>query len=215
MNYIIKTLTCYLIVTLIIASQISTANANDKSQQVDLVYSKLVSALPTQGTLMMRPYAEYLNAYGDNQKNILNNNSDAIGGSALELDVRKGRNTWDAGVVSPIATEIKKGDTIYITIFAKAITLPKGKQSSTLTNVGIQRASEPYDSILARDLELTKQWQTYSITTKSKKNFDVGEAQLSIQLATDDHKIAFGPAFVINLGQNVDYSALPYLYKQP
>ena len=193
--------------------QHSVANANNKSTQVDLVYSKLIASLPNKGTLMMKPYAENLYAYGGNQQSSLNTKSDAIGGAALELQVKKGRNTWDAGVVSPLATPIKKGDTIYITLFAKALTLPAGKASTNIVNVGIQRSSEPYDAILAQNLQLTDKWQSFSIATTSRENLDVGEAQLSMQLATDDHNIAVGPAFVINLGQNVEFSELPYLYK--
>lgn len=192
----------------------SIANAADKKAQIDMVYSKLISSLPVEGQLMMSPYVESLDAYGSIVEADFDENSEAIGGKAIRVKVnKKGKNPWDAGVTSHIAGEFKKGDVLYMMFWARASELPIDKQSTVLKGVGIQQAVEPYASFIARDFQLTGEWQTIALAGVAPKDFASNDAQVTFQVAADKHTVEFGPVFVINLGSKdrVDMSALPFL----
>lgn len=189
----------------------STISAADKSKEVDMVYSKLISALPVEGEIMTSPYADSLGSFGEGSKAKFNKDSDAIGGVALEIQTKKGRNPWDSGVFNKIGVPIKKGDVIYMAFFAKAIDLPKGKQVAELKNAGIQKDSEPYTTIVGKDIELTTSWQSFAMAAVAPQDFSKNDSQVQFQVGNAKQKLAFGPVFVFNLGPDVDPQSLPYI----
>ncbi|MBF7072114.1 hypothetical protein ISG33_01700 [Glaciecola sp. MH2013] len=187
------------------------AQAQDRSKEIDVIYSKLVSALPTEGVLMLSPYADSLQIFGDDIKASYNKESDAMGGVALEIETKRGKNPWDAGVFNVAGAEIKKGDVIYMAFFAKALELPKGKESALIKNVGVQKGTEPYTTVIGKDFSLSQQWQSFALAGVANDSYKANEAQLSMQIATAKQKIAIGPVFVFNLGSDVDPSTLPFI----
>ncbi|GBL04820.1 hypothetical protein [Glaciecola sp. KUL10] len=194
---------------------ISSANsyAEDRSREIDVVYSKLISALPDEGTLMVAPFAESLQTFGDDIKAKYNKESDALGGVALEIKTKRGKNPWDAGVFNPSGVAIEKGDVLYMAFFAKAIKQPMGNKTAVIKNVGVQKASEPYTTIIGRDFELTSDWQSFALAGVASDSYDANEAQVSMQIATGKQEIAIGAVFLFNLGKNADPTNLPFLTK--
>ena len=117
--------------------------AEDKDKDVDIIYSKLLHSLPQNSTLVAVPYADALNAYGQKAKGKVNEQSTIPGGKSYQVDVKKSKNPYDAGVTLAINPAVKKGEIFHLTFFAKALNLPKGKQSIILPGVGIQVNKPP------------------------------------------------------------------------
>lgn len=187
------------------------AYAADKSKEVDLIYSKLVSALPKEGAIMTSPYADSLQTFGENFEAGFNRESDALGGVALEVKTNKGKNPWDAGIFNVLGAPIEKGDVIYMAFFAKALELPEGNGAAVVKNVGVQKGSEPYTTVIGRDFTLTSAWQSFALAGVAKESYGAKATQVSMQIATGKFEMAVGPVFVFNLGKDVDPTSLPFI----
>ncbi len=180
----------------------------NKPKEIDVVYSRLSNMLPVEGQLMAMPYAESIGHYGAKAIGALNTNSDAFGGSAYEVTIQeKGQNPYDAGAFLPIMTEIKKGDTIYVFFFAKSLTLDNAR----FDQVSLQLSSAPYTPSFSQKFTITPEWQPYALAGIAKQDVEQGGSQVSIQLAGAKQQIALGSVFVLNLGQDVALSSLPFL----
>lgn len=193
------------------ANNFAQEAAPDKSREIDVVYSKLVSALPNEGVLMTSPYADSLGTFGDDAKAKFNKQSDAIGGVSLEIETRNGKNPWDAGVFNKLGVAIKKGDVIYMAFFAKALELPKGQTTTVVKNSGVQQDGEPYATVIGKDITLNDQWQSFAIAGVAADDYDAQQTQAFFQVATGKQTLAFGPVFVFNLGPGVDPTSLPFI----
>jgi hypothetical protein len=211
-NRVSSILTSVLILSSMVMNSTNTY-AEDRSREIDVVYSKLISALPNEGTLMAAPFAESLQTFGDDIKTRYNKESDALGGVALEIKTKRGKNPWDAGVVNPSGVAIEKGDVLYMAFFAKALKQPKDDKPAVIKNVGVQKASEPYTTIIGRDFELTSDWKSFALAGVASKSYKPNEAQISMQIATGKQEIAIGAVFLFNLGKDVDPASLPFITK--
>lgn len=187
------------------------ANSEDKSKEIDVIYSKLINVLPEGSELVALPYVEELSVYGRKAKGKLDKKSDAIGGKAYVVKAKKGKNPWDAGVNNVLFKSVKKGDVLHFTFFAKAVKLPKGQDSIELKSVGVQKSSEPYNTLFGNDVTLNETWQSFTFAGTADRDYDAQELQASFQVATDTQTIAFGPLLIFNVGNGVDISTLPYV----
>ena len=193
------------------ASMTSLVQAQNKSREVDVIYSKLLKALPEDSTLVVVPYADTLNAYGANAVGKINGQSDMFGGKAYEVDVKKSMNAYDAGVTLPLNPAVKKGEVFYLTFFAKALKLPEGKQSIRVPGIGIQLNKAPYDHLFVNTAEITTELGSFSYAGRADRDYAQGELQVSFQIATDTQSIAFGPVFVFKMSAETDIASLPYI----
>lgn len=198
---------------LLTQSVLGAALAADKSKEVDLIYSKLVSALPKEGAIMISPYADSLQTFGENIQAAFNTESDALGGVALEVKTNRSKNPWDAGIFNVLGAPIEKGDVIYMAFFAKALALPSEDDTAVIKNVGVQKGSEPYTTVIGRDFNLTTTWQSFALAGVAKESYDAKTTQVSMQIATGNFELAVGPVFVFNLGKEVDPTVLPFITK--
>lgn len=179
-----------------------------KPQEIDVVYSRLSSVLPVEGQILTLPYAESIGHYGALASGSLNTNSDALGGSAYEITIaEKGRNPYDAGAFLPIASNIEKGDMIYVFFFAKSLS----QSNARFDQVALQLGSAPYTPSFSRRFSIATEWQPYVLAGTAKQDFQPGASQLSIQLAGAKQQVALGSIFVLNLGKNVGLDTLPFL----
>jgi hypothetical protein len=187
------------------------SNAQDKNREVDVIYSKLSKVLPEGSALMAYPYADKLSMYGEKGSAIVNEASDAIGGKAYEVSTKKTRNPWDIGVTSTLIQDVKKGDVLHFTFFAKALDLPEGQDAVVLKSVGVQKSSEPYNALFGKDLSVGEGWQSFTLAGTADKDYLAGELQATFQVGTADQRIAFGPLLIFNVGNGVDPASLPYV----
>lgn len=185
--------------------------AQDKNREVDVIYSKLSKVLPEGSTLMAYPYADRLSMYGDKGIAKVDEQSDAIGGKSYVVSTRKSKNAWDIGVTNTLFQEAKKGDVLHFTFFAKALELPEGEDLVVLKSVGVQKSSEPYNSLFGKDIYLSDKWQSFTLAGSADKDYAAGELQATFQVATGKQTIAFGPLLIFNVGNSVKPTDLPYV----
>ena len=196
---------------LLAQSFVGIAFAADKSKEIDLIYSKLVSALPNEGTMMTSPYADSLQTFGENIVASFNKQSDALGGVALEVKTNRSKNPWDAGIFNVLGTPIEKGDVIYMAFFAKALEISDVGDTAIIKNVGVQKGAEPYTTVIGRDFKLSSAWQSFALAGVAGESYEAKETQVSMQIATGKFELAVGPVFVFNLGKGVDPASLPFI----
>ena len=209
-----KSISTSLLLILITLSSLSFAQDTkiDRNVEVDRAYSKLLSYLPEGAQLIHVPYADQLQSYGSNQKLVRIEDADVTGGKLAQVSVKRaGKNVWDDAVFTNIGGEIKKDDVIYMVFWGRVSPLDKSNEAVTLSAVGIQKASEPYDKFISNDVELSREWQTIALAGKATLDLANYGSQISIPISTGKHILEFGPVFVFNLGANVDMSTLPFL----
>lgn len=199
------------LIIVLLLSFVCGLQANDKRKEIDVAYSKLSVALPANSQILASPYPENLGSYGEGVITEAKLVDDMIGGQILRVSTPKKRNAYDAGIILPIAPEVKKGDVLYLTFFAKALTPPKGKDTIRIDGVGVQQSIEPYGSIFTNTVTLNDTLQSFSFAGKAAQDYKAGELQVSFHVGTGKQEIAFGPVFVFNVGQNASISALPYI----
>ncbi|MDT0593346.1 hypothetical protein [Glaciecola petra] len=198
--------------TLVLLTLLSCGlQANDKSKEIDMAYSRLIVALPENSQIIASPYPENLGTYGDGVSSQTALDPNMIGGQILLVYAPKKRNAYDAGVILPISPAVKKGDALYLTFFAKALTPPKGQNTIRIEGVGVQQSIEPYGSIFTNTITLNDKLQSFSFAGIATKNYKAGELQVSFHVGTGKQEIAFGPVFIFNVGQNATVSELPYI----
>jgi len=186
-------------------------NSQDKSTEVDVIFSKLSKVLPENSVLMAYPYADTLSVYGERVTAKLNEASDVIGGKAFEVSTKEGKNHWDSGVTNALFQEVKKGDVLHFTFFAKALKLPARQELALIKSVGVQKSSAPYNALFGHDVYLSKDWQSFTFAGIADSDYAAGELQATFQIATADQEIAFGPLLIFNVGKGVDIASLPYV----
>lgn len=186
--------------------------AADRNVEVDHAFSKLMSMMPVEGQLMLLPYADNLNTYGEGISVSRSKDSNVTGGKSLIVDVKKkGDNPWDSGVVSLVPGHIEKRDVLYLMFWARATSLSNEKQSVRLNLAGIQQASAPYETIIGNSVVLGREWNTHAIAGRALSRFEANESQFNVQIASDKHQLEFGPVFLLNLGSKVEVDDLPFL----
>ncbi|MFC3092920.1 hypothetical protein DRW07_01705 [Alteromonas sediminis] len=182
--------------------------AQDKTREIDIVFAKLIAAMPEEAKLIAAPYADRLNHYGKIATGRVNANSDAIGGTAYEITVSQaGQHAYDAGAYLPIGGEIKKGEVIYVLFFARLLSDVGG----AVRQVGLQLSEHPYTQSFAQSFTVAPDWSSYTFAGKAHTDYASYEAQISFQLAAAQQQIAIGPVYVLKLSDKVTLDTLPFL----
>jgi hypothetical protein len=196
-----------------IACSVSAQEADDgRNKEVDKAYAKLLTYLPENAQLIHIPYADKLNSYGANHTVVRKDDADVTGGKLLQLRVnRASKNVWDDAVTADIGGEIKKGDVIYMMLWARISPEDKDNDSVTLPAISIQKSSAPYSKVVSKDITLSPGWQTLAIAGKASDDFPNYGSQLNFPIASGKHIIEFGPVFVFNLGPDADMRTLPFI----
>jgi hypothetical protein len=123
------------------------------------------------------------------------------GGQFLRVAVpKKGANPWDITVSVPVVKPIKKGDQIIMVFWARLVEGENGAATATLPFNSVQLASPPYTAILGFPADLTKDWGQFHGQGVAARDYKVGEASISIQLATGKQVVDIGPVFVLDMG---------------
>lgn len=197
-----------LVSTLLLITCSFASWAQDKSKEIDIIYAKLINEMPVESSLIAVPFADSLNHFGDIASGKLNQKSNAVGGTAYEIDVKKmGSQPYDAGAYMTIGGEIKKGDVVFVLFFARLLS----EEGGDIRQVALQLSQSPYTASFSKRFAVTSDWASYTFAGKAHADFASGESQVSFQLAAQKQHIALGPVYVLNLGDEVAIKDLPFL----
>lgn len=181
----------------IILSQMTLAI--EQHPDIDKEYAAIFSRLPPSAQLIYIPYIDILRSYGKGLKKKINADPSAIGERSLNVNVkRKGRHAGDKGINATIVGPIEKGDYLVVVAWLRAERVASGGDASI--PVTVQKASEPFSSVIEGVFTVTSEWQRHVLTGVSGMGFKAQESQLGFQLGGDKQVIKFGPVYVFNLG---------------
>ncbi|WP_315763075.1 hypothetical protein [Sphingomonas sp. Y38-1Y] len=146
--------------------------------------------------------------YGPNQRAKQVPAAELPGGQAVRVQVAKaGANPWDAGASYPAIKPVAAGDTLLVMVFLRA---PDAAAGTTVpVPIGAGGAEAPYTPVAAETVQVGSGWKRYYASGVSAQAFAAGKARISLQLAGAKQVIEMGPAFLLNLGQNVNPATLP------
>ena len=181
-----------------------TTGSPFEGQSLDDAFNNLRRAIGRDGELIMAPFADQLGSYGKVKLKSVKDKG-VPDGTAIEAKIsRKGKNPWDAAISGPIPGEIKNGDTVVMSYYAKTV-----KGDGVIASAGLQLNEEPYTAIAAQPASLGSEWQQFYISGTADRDYASGGAGYTIQLAGAKQTIRLGPVFILNLGQNASGVRLP------
>lgn len=184
--------------------------------------SKIRANLPVKGVLINDPSVTGVGVYGADISKEIITASDVAGGQAVRVRVEKKQpDSFSSGTVLPLQGDIRKGDTVFIAFYARAVEVSNEAQSGVISLMNAQLKVAPY-TVAAGAAAMVPQnkWQLFYISGVSQVDIPAGSGMLTAQIASHKQVIDFGPAFVFNLGAGVQPSALPknkvsYLGREP
>lgn len=132
------------------------------------------------------------------------------GGEALKLSVSsRTANGWDVFAAAYNTVDIKAGDTIFVSLWAKSEKPPRGREHSVLPAVLLQENGGNYADFGTWSADLNEDWQRYYFHGVAPKDYKAGSFGVVIHLGRFKQKLALGPVYVLNLGPDFDRSTLP------
>jgi len=183
----------------------------DAEQRYAAELAKLRVLLPVQGVLINDPSVATLGIYGADIQKELVAAADVPGGQAARVRVEKKQaDSFASGTVMPIAADIRKGDTVFIAFYARAVEVGNEAQSGVISAMRAQMNHAPWAAAAESAVQVPQnQWQLFYISGVSEVDIPAGSGMLSAQIGGQKQVIDFGPAFVLDLGPGVAPSRLP------
>jgi len=175
-------------------SAITTVQPDEIS--LDFAINELRNELGGDAEIVMPPEADRLTTYGI-VEGLFVDDSGVPGGRAIEITVPKaGQNPWDGGVSGPLTSEIKKGDTLVMTFWAKSV----GGRAE-ISNVGLQMNTAPYSAIdNLMPVSLSPTWTPHAVFVTADRDYKPMDAGYTFHLANAAQTLRLGPVVVFNLG---------------
>ena len=193
---------CAAVLALTPTSLANAQNANDAAMTAAL--QALDAQLP--GTLINNPYDIQWNTEGSDFRQSIVKSEGAPGGMAYSVTIKKTKaNIWDTAIRIPMKTDIAKDDVIMVSFWARASKLRKGKDAGIIL-AGLQRNTEPYDSIAEETFRPGKEWKLYSMAGKANRDYSADKTNMNFNLAKAKQTLEFGQFYIMNLGPNADAS---------
>lgn len=128
--------------------------------------------------------------------------SSVQGGSALRVEVPgKGEQTWATSVAVPISKPVRGGDNLILAFWARLEKGDAGSASAQLPYNAVQMAGSPYTALFNGPATISPDWKMYEARGKADRDYQPGELNASIHLATGKQIVDIGPVFVLNMGQ--------------
>lgn len=132
--------------------------------------------------------ASFSTTFGDAISSAEGAANETEGGKILKVRVlEETSNIGDAGAgVEILPDAIVQGDNVTMTLRARSISGPG------LITAVIQRATEPYEHVVSKELELTPDWKEYTINGMAGLSLDAGEAGVAVLVGYGTQTIELG-----------------------
>ena len=123
------------------------------------------------------------------------------GGRSLPVPVTGEGQPWGIGVNVPITREVKKGDTLVMMFYARLAKAEPGVTSARIASAQIQLAGAPYTALFGKGVDITHEWQLFTVSGKADRDYDKGALNAAFHLNTGKHTVALGIVAVFDKGQ--------------
>ena len=131
------------------------ANDEDEQQRLEItgLYLDLMKDMPSTAKLINSPYPQSYTTYG--AKSSIDTKSVIKGGRALRVRVKRPGKSYDQGSNLITIGDIKQGDTLCLTFWARSINKPELNIISEFASLGVQQSAEPYRSLVEANQAIT------------------------------------------------------------
>ena len=137
----------------------------------------------------------------------------AVEGQAFDWAIRvhvaaRTPNAWDVQLLTPPATvPLKKGDHLLAIVNVRCVDAADGFGRFSGC---IQDSLPPWTGIGSNDAIVGKEWKRFYVHGKAAKDFAPGRYELTVHLGAQAQTLEFGGITMLDLGQNVDETKLPF-----
>lgn len=211
MQYIKTGLITFLIaLTLSLTSVWGHAHATDLEANLKADFSQLVDKLPAKGKLINPASPRVAAIFGETAIGKIVQDKDVPGGIAFEVQNNEiGLNSWSGGVNWPMTNDIRKGDTVLLSFWAKGIEARNESNTPIISSIRLQQSQTPYLSAAESAAHLEREWKQYFVAGRSDHLIEAGQAGISFHMGLSRQTIRLGPAYILNFGPDVSPSDLP------
>ena len=160
---------------------------------------RIYEMLPRHSTILQLPGVESWSSYGT--EGVREVKAEGVpGGRAKRFRVAKaGANAWDSALQFPNAVDVKPGEVVHASFWARAAKLPKGEAKARIP-VSLQKNGEPYTQVAYAEVALSEDWELHTLAGKASEPYGLGGMVLNLQVATGAQTLEMGPVFLNSLG---------------
>lgn len=153
------------------------------------------------GSLLHNPMRITWEPEGNNKRVQIVDSDGVPGAQAISFQVkRKSKNPWDINMRAPYEKNVSKGETVEIYFWARASSIPRGKDTGKVT-IALGRNQEPYDTVIAQEILPTEIWKMYRVSGVAGEDFPVDQSDMGFNFGHMKQTIELGPFFAITRGQ--------------
>jgi len=133
------------------------------------------------------------------------------GGKAVRVKVlRVGKDPWEAQIHTPRSVgPVRKGDGLFVAYGGGGVGRAEGAGRGVV-GAYVQRATAPWAGFVSDNQAVGAGWRHVRTFDVAKQDAAAGEVNVAVHLAQQVQTLEFGSVVVLNLGQNVDASKVPY-----
>lgn len=167
------------------------------------------SGLPVKGALVNDPSVTSVGTYGADQHKEVVPAADVPGGSAVRVTIEKAQaSSFASGTSSPLTGTIRKGDTVFIAFYARAV--ESEGAAGVISSIRAQMNQAPWYSAVETSAVVPKgTWKLFIFSGVAQADLPTGFGMLSAQISGTKQVLDFGPAFVLDLGPGIAPASLP------
>ncbi len=144
------------------------------------------------------PSVDALVIYGVHQTNSIITDNTVTGKKARRVVATTTPRPWEGSVQTNNTKAIKSGEEIYGVAWLKSVKTENDVPSKV--SLRMQLSKEPYTSVGAKDVTLTKEWKLYPVIGVTNRDFAVNDLSFVLQVASQNQTIDVGPVFILNMG---------------
>ena len=180
------------------------ANDEDEQQRLEItgLYLDLMKDMPSTAKLINSPYPQSYTTYG--AKSSVDTKSVIKGGRAMRVRVKRPSKSYDQGSNLITIGDIKRGDTLCLTFWARGINKPELNITSEFASLGVQQSTEPYRNLFEVSQTITAEWSKYSFKAIAPETLMAGDAQIFMHYGHLKQRFELGPTYLFNLGARVN-----------
>lgn len=137
------------------------------------------------------------------------------GGAARRFHVNKANEfIYTAGANIPLIRNVKRGDTITLGFWARAVSAATDDGKGVL-RVRFQQDAPPYPGFGEQTLAIGPEWQWYEVTTRAEQGLARKDGIVAIQFGRTRQVLEIGQAIVITGAASIAGAASPAATPQP
>ena len=131
---------------------------------------------------------------------------------AMEVEtLRRPKNPWDLQLSLTLQTPLKKGDVLWAGIWMRTLK-SRTESGEGVSELALEKNSEPYDKLVTRDLTAGSEWQSCAIAFTAPRDYAGGEYQLCLRFGYNPQIVQIGGLQVLNYKHLLRRADLLYGY---